>query len=86
MANSKQSAKRARQNAKLRDANRTRRSRIRTAVKAFETSLTGGDKAAIGAAFTAAMAELHRGVSKGVMKQGTANRTISRMAAGIRRA
>ncbi|MBI1363859.1 MAG: 30S ribosomal protein S20 [Proteobacteria bacterium] len=84
MANTKQAAKRARQNTAQREENRARRSRLRTAVKAFETAVTGGDKAVIGTAFTAAMSELHRGVSKGVMKQGTANRTISRMAARIR--
>jgi small subunit ribosomal protein S20 len=66
------------------NTNRARRSRVRSAVKGFETALTAGDKTQIGTAFTAAMAELHRGVSKGIMKQGTANRTISRMAARIR--
>jgi len=86
MANSPQAAKRAKQ-AKVREArNAARKSRIRTALRQFEAALTSGDKGTIGSAFTKAMSELQRGVTKGVMKQSTVSRKTSRLAASVKRA
>lgn len=85
MANIASAKKRARQTIKRTERNKARRSRIRTYVRKVEEALKGGDKAAAEAAFTQAMPELHRGVSKGVLHKNTASRKISRLAAAIKK-
>ena len=85
MANIASAKKRARQTIKRTERNKARRSRIRTYVCKVEEALKGGDKAAAEAAFTQAMPELHRGVSKGVLHKNTASRKISRLAAAIKK-
>jgi small subunit ribosomal protein S20 len=84
MANHKQAEKRIRQTEVITERNRARRSRIRTYVKAVETAIEAGDKEIIGTAFTKAMSEMHRGVTKGVLKQTTASRKIARLSARIK--
>lgn len=79
MANSPSAKKRIRTNAARREVNRNRVSRIRTFVKKLETAIESGDKAAAEAAFTAAMPEVQKGVSKGVIHKNTAARRISRL-------
>ena len=66
MANTTQSAKRARQNEKRFAINKARRSRIRTYLRKVEEAITSGDKEAATAALKAAQPELMRGVTKGV--------------------
>lgn len=83
MANYPSAKKRIRQTEKRTPHNTAMRSRMRTQVKGFDKAVEGGDRAAIGAAFTLAMSALHRAVSKGIIKKGTAARKISRMAARI---
>ena len=84
MAHHKSAKKRIRRNARAADRNRSRTSRIRTFVKKVETAIGGGDKAAAESAFRAAQPELHRGVSKGVLRRNTAARKISRLSARIK--
>jgi len=84
MANHKQAKKRIRQTEVVTERNRARRSRLRTYVKAVETAIEAGDKEVIGTAFTKAMSELHRGVTKGVVKKETASRKIARLSARIK--
>ena len=74
MANSPQSKKRARQNARRLEVNKARRSRIRTHLRRVEEAIASGDKDAAAAALKAAQPELMRGVTKGVYHKNTASR------------
>ena len=85
MAQHKSAEKRIRRNARRTDINRARTSRIRTAVKAVELAIEGGDKTAAAAAFKTAQPELARGVTKGVVKKQTASRKLSRLSASIKK-
>ena len=79
MANHKQAKKRIRQTDKRQARNRSRLNRVRSFVRKFEESLATNDKAAVEAAFTQAMAELHRAAGKGLFHKNTVARKISRM-------
>lgn len=79
MANTPQSRKRIRRNARRAEVNGARVSRIRTFIKAVETAIAGGKKEEAEAALKAAQPEIARGVAKGVMHKNTASRKISRL-------
>jgi small subunit ribosomal protein S20 len=84
MANIRSAKKRIRQTARKTDVNRARTSRIRTFVKKVETAISTGDKKAASDALRAAQPELHRGVTKGILKKQTAARKLSRLNARIK--
>lgn len=84
MANHAQTKKRIRQTATKTEQNKAIRTRMRSAVKAAEKAIAAGDKDAIKATFTTAMSQLHRGVTKGIVKKATASRKISRLSAAIK--
>lgn len=84
MANTAQSKKRARQNARRLDVNKARRSRIRTFIRKVEEAIASGDKTAAEDALRAAQPELMRGVSKGVFHKNTASRKVSRLASRVK--
>ena len=84
MANSPQSKKRARQNARRHEVNKARRSRIRTQLRKVEEAITSGDKDAAVAALRQAQPELMRGVTKGVYHKNTAARTMSRLSSRVK--
>lgn len=84
MANSPQAKKRARQNEKRADINKTRRSRIRTQIRKVEEAIASGDKDAAVAALRAAQPELMRGVTKGIFHKNTASRKMSRLSARVK--
>ncbi|MEO9822932.1 MAG: 30S ribosomal protein S20 [Paracoccaceae bacterium] len=84
MANSPQAKKRARQAARRLEVNKSRRSRIRTYLRAVEEAIASGDKDAAAAALKAAQPELMRGVTKGVYHKNTASRKMSRLAARVK--
>jgi small subunit ribosomal protein S20 len=84
MANTPQSAKRARQSEARFKINKMRRSRIRTFLRKVEEAIASGDNAAAREALKAAQPELMRGVSKGVVKKNTAARKMSRLAARVK--
>lgn len=84
MANSKQAEKRIRQIKTRTARNRDRVSRIRTFVRKAEEAIASGDKSAAEAAFKAAMPEMQRGVTKGVLHKKTVSRKISRLAAAVK--
>ena len=79
MANTPQTKKRIRRNAKRADINGARVGRIRTFVKAVESAVTAGDKKAAAEALKAAQPEMARGVSRGVIHKNTAARKFSRL-------
>lgn len=84
MANTPQSKKRARQNARRLEVNKARRSRIRTYLRKVEEAIASGDKEAAKNALQAAQPELMRGVSKGVFHKNTAARKMSRLSARVK--
>ncbi len=84
MANTAQSAKRARQAADRYEINKARRSRIRTFLRKVEEAIASGDPAAAAAALKAAQPELARGVTKGVLHKNTASRKMSRLASRVK--
>lgn len=79
MANIKQARKRIRQTAHKTEVNQKRMSRIRTFTRKVEAAIAAGDKKAAQTAFAAAKPEIDRGVTKGVFKENTAARKISRL-------
>ncbi len=84
MANTPQSAKRARQSEKRFAVNKARRSRIRTFMRKVEEAIASGEKEAAAAALRAAQPELMRGVTKGVFHKNTAARKMSRLSARVK--
>ena len=84
MANTTQSAKRARQSEKRFAVNKARRSRIRTFLRKVEEAIASGDQVAAAAALQAAQPELMRGVTKGVFHKNTAARKMSRLSARVK--
>ena len=84
MANTPQSKKRARQNERRNEINKSRRSRIRTFLRRVEEAIEAGDKDAADSALVSAQPELMRGVTKGVYHKNTAARKMSRLTARIK--
>ncbi len=84
MANTAQSAKRARQAAKRQEINKIRKSRIRTFLRRVEEAIASGDQAAAQTALRTAQPELMRGVSKGIFHKNTAARKMSRLSARVK--
>lgn len=84
MANHKSAEKRIRQTAARTEVNKARVSRIRTFVKKVELAIADGKKSEAQQAFKDAQPELMRGVSKGVLKKGSASRKLSRLSARIK--
>lgn len=67
------------------EVNKSRRSRVRTFVGKVEDALEAKDAATAAEALKSAQPELHRAVSKGVIKKETASRKISRLAQRVKR-
>ena len=84
MAQHKSAKKRIRRNERARVTNHARLGRIRTAVKALESAIAAGDKAAAVAAFKSVTPEMMRGAGKGVLHKGTVSRKLSRLSARIK--
>lgn len=84
MAHHKSAKKRIRQTERRTEVNRSRTSRIRTFIKKVETAIATGNADQAKEALKAAQPEIMRGVSKGVLAQGTASRKISRLAARVK--
>lgn len=84
MAHHKSAQKRLRQTAVRTQTNTARVSRIRNFVKKVELAIQGGDQTAAREALRVAQPEVMRGVSKGVLKQNTASRKISRLSARVK--
>ncbi|PHM18568.1 MAG: 30S ribosomal protein S20 [Sulfuricurvum sp. PD_MW2] len=79
MANHKSALKRIRQTEKRTERNRFYRTRIKNIVKAVRSAVEAGNKDAAKAALVIANANLHKYVSKGVLKKETAARKVSRL-------
>ena len=83
MANHKSAEKRIRQTKKRTIRNRFYKTRIKNITKAVLEAIDSKDVEAAQKAFEAANKNLHKYVSKGVLKKNTAARKVSRLHAKI---
>ncbi len=79
MANHKSALKRIRQTEKRTERNRFYRTRLKNIVKAVRSAIDEGDKEKATAAMTVANRQIHKFVSKGILKKETAARKVSRL-------
>lgn len=84
MANIKSAKKRAKQNIVRRDRNVELRSRFRTAMKKVLKASNQGDKEAAQQLFRAAVPEIDKMVTKGIINRNQAARYKSRLNARVR--
>ncbi len=85
MANHKSAEKRIRQTAKRTERNRYYRTRIKNIIKAVRESVAANDAAKAQEALKVANKELHKFVSKGIIKKNTAARRVSRLNAAVKK-
>lgn len=83
MAHTAQQRKRIRQDAVRKTTNTSRRSKLKTTLKGFDTAVASGDKAGIASSFKAAMSVLAKSASKGIISKSAAARKVSRLAARL---
>lgn len=84
MANSAQARKRARQAVKARAHNGSLRSRLRTAVKAVQKAVLGGDKEAAQAVYRSSVSTIDSIADKKIIHKNKASRHKSRLSAAIK--
>lgn len=85
MANHKSSEKRIRQTEKKTQRNRYYKTRMKNIVKDVRLAISQNDSAKALEAFKIANKELHKLVSKGILKKATASRKVSRLNQGLKR-
>jgi len=85
MANTKSAKKAVRKIEQRTEVNKARRSRMRTHIRKVEEAIAKGDKGAAAEALRGAQPEIMRAVTKGVIKQATASRKISRLSAQVKK-
>ena len=83
MANHKQAKKRARQNIKRVERNRPLRTKLRTSIKKVRAGITGNNVDEAKESLKAAVKQLDKSVTKGIMHRRTASRLISRLTAAV---
>lgn len=76
--------KRTRRNARRAAINKSRVSRLRSALVKVEQAIAAGDRVKAMEAFKAAQPDIHRSVAKGVLHKNTAARQLSRLNARIK--
>ena len=79
MANHKSSIKRIRQTIKKTERNRFYRTRLKNIVKDVTTAVEAGNKEEAATAFKVANQQIHKFVSKGILKKETAAKKVSRL-------
>ena len=80
MANTRSAKKAARQTIRRTEANKARRSRMRSFVRKVEEAIASGDKDKASAALKEAEPVLARTAQKGMLHRKTASRKVSRLA------
>jgi small subunit ribosomal protein S20 len=83
MANTKSAQKAARQMVRRTEINKTRRTKLKSEVRAVEEAIVKGDKVAAAAALKIAEPILARTAQKGIMHARTASRKVSRLTARV---
>lgn len=79
MANHKSAEKRARQNTRRNEINRSNRSKLRTSIKTLRGAIAENDKNASGELIGATVSLIDKAVNKGVIHKNTAARYKSRL-------
>ncbi len=79
MANHKSALKRIRQTEKRTERNRFYRTRLKNIVKAVRSAIDTGNKEEAATALKVANQQIHKFVSKGLLKKETAARKVSRL-------
>ena len=79
MANHKSSIKTIRQTIVKTERNRFYRTRLKNIVKSVNSAIEAGNKEEATEAFKVANKQIHKFVSKGVLKKETASRKVSRL-------
>ena len=79
MANHASALKRARQDAKIRLANRSQRTAMRTAIKKVQQAVDAGDKEAAAVALKQAQSLIDRAGRKNLIHRNQAARRVSRL-------
>lgn len=85
MANTQAAQRALRSSTKKNVTNNARRNRIRSFIKKVDDAIKVGDEAKARLAFKALEPELMRGVTKNIIKLGTASRKLSRISATIKK-
>jgi small subunit ribosomal protein S20 len=80
MANTQSARKAARQIARRTVINKSRRTRVRSAVRKVEEAISAGDRAAAAAAMAEAEPAIIRAAQKGIVHRNAARRKVSRLA------
>jgi small subunit ribosomal protein S20 len=80
MANTKSAKKAARQSARRAIINKSRRSRVRSAMRKVEEAIATGDRSKALAAMSEAEPALIRAAQKGIVHRNAARRKVSRLA------
>ena len=80
MANTKSAKKAARQSARRTVINKSRRSRVRSAMRKVEEAIAAGDRSQALAAMSEAEPALIRAAQKGIVHRNAARRKVSRLA------
>ena len=83
MANTKSARKAARQIARRTIINKSRRSRMRSAMRKVEEALAAGDRPRALAAMAEAEPALMRAAQKGILHRNVSRRTVSRLSQRI---
>ena len=79
MANHKSAEKRARQNVKRNEINRSNRSKLRTSIKKLRTAVAAHDKKESGELLQPTVSLIDKAVNKGIIHKNTAARYKSRL-------
>ncbi len=85
MANTRSAKKAVRKITRRTAVNKNRRSRMRGFIRKVEEAVASGDKAAAAEALKAAQPEIMRAAGRGVLHRNTASRTVSRLAARVKK-
>jgi small subunit ribosomal protein S20 len=80
MANTKSAKKAARQSVRRTVINKSRRSRVRSAMRKVEEAIASGDRSQALAAMSEAEPALIRAAQKGIVHRNAARRKVSRLA------
>jgi len=80
MANTKSAKKAARQSVRRTVINKSRRSRVRSAMRKVEEAIAAGDRSQALAAMSEAEPALIRAARKGIVHRNAARRKVSRLA------
>ncbi|MCA3595302.1 MAG: 30S ribosomal protein S20 [Methylobacterium sp.] len=84
MANTKSAKKAARQALRRTEVNKSRRTRMRTAIRKAEEAISGADANVALEALVAAQSQLMKAAQKGIVHKNMAARKISRLSKRIK--